>query len=62
MYQVHMKNALVLQLIASILYVVLSLFLSKQTFAQTLPLDLGFGIAMFLISSLLAFWSFHRYR
>lgn len=62
MYQVYLKNALVLQLIASILYVVLSLSLSKHTLTQTLPFDLGFGVATFLISSLLAFWGFHRYR
>ena len=62
MYHVYMKNAIVLQLIASILYVVLSLLLSKQTLAQTLPFDLSLGIATFLVSSLLAFWGFHRYR
>lgn len=62
MYQVYMKNAIVLQLIASALYVVLSLSLSKQTIVQTLPFDLSFGLATFLVSSLLAFWGFHRYR
>lgn len=62
MYQVYLKNTLVLQLIASILYVVLSLSLSKHTLTQTLPFDLSFGVATFLISSLLAFWGFHRYR
>lgn len=62
MYHVYMKNAIVLQLIATVLYLVLSLSLSKQTLAQTLPFDLGFGIATFLVSSLLAFWGFHRYR
>lgn len=60
MYQVYMKNALVLQLIAGILYVVLSLSLSKQTFAHTLPFDLGFGFATFSVSGLLAFWGFRR--
>lgn len=62
MYQIYMKNAIILQLIASALYVVLSLSLSKQTIAQTLPFDLSFGLATFLVSSLLAFWGFHRYR
>lgn len=62
MYQVYLKNAIVLQLIAGILYVVLSLSLSKHTIVQTLPFDLGFGLATFLVSSLLAFWGFHHYR
>ena len=62
MYQVYLKNALVLQLIAGILYVVLSLLLSKHTIVQTLPFDLGFGLVTFLVTSLLAFWGFQHYR
>ena len=62
MYYTHMKNAIVLQLIASVLYVVLSLALSKHSIFQTLPIDLSFGLATFLITGLLALWGFQRYH
>lgn len=62
MYQVYIRNAIILQLIATILYVVFSMTLSKSALVQTLPLDLGFGVASFWVSSLLALWGFRRYR
>lgn len=62
MYYTHMKNAIVLQLIAGVLYVVLSLALSKHSILQTLPMDLSFGLATFLITGLLALWGYQRYQ
>lgn len=62
MYRVYIRNAIVLQIIASMLYFILSLTLSRQELAQTMALDLGFGITIFLVSGLLALWGFNRYR
>lgn len=62
MYQVYIRNALILQLVATILYIVLSLAFSKQALPATYLVDISFGTATFLVSSLLAFWAFHHYR
>lgn len=62
MYQIYMRNAIILQLIATLLYLGFSITLPTHTFPATYLFDFSFGIAAFLVSSLLALWAFRYYR